>query len=197
LRKEVPSKLKDGWRGQAICELLGKDDVTDVPAKSLAEAVWHRNTHERNMHRKTDQIRCQLAWLCLFIGVLAAIAALVGATRPEFPDSDLGLLPYGIFLGLLGGLMSSAMSASGTDRKARVPEIAAEFYARIARALLGAAASVPVYIAAAGGLVTIGTEGFKPWGLLLLCFVAGFSERWFRRTVAAITGDGERGTMAP
>jgi hypothetical protein len=27
----------------------------------------------------------------------------------------------------------------------------------------------------------------------LLCFISGFSERWFRGTVAAVVGDGEKG----
>lgn len=190
LRVEVESKMKGNWRGSAISKLLDKEGATDVPAAALAEAIGHRNTNDRNMHRKMDKVRWQLAWLGLFIGVLVLIAFGVTLQAPDLPTSDIGLLPYGIYLGLLGGFVSSAMSAKGIDRKASVPEIGVEFYARIARGLLGAAASVPVYIVGVEDLITIGTaEHFRPWGLLLLCFVAGFSERWFRRTVAATTGD--------
>jgi hypothetical protein len=191
LREEVESKLKGSWRGRAISKLLGEDKAADVPAASLAEAMWHRNTNNRNMYRKLDEVRWQLAWLGLFIGALVLIAFVVALRRPELPTNDMGLLPYGVYLGLLGGFVSSALSAKGTDRKASVPEIGAEFYARIARGLLGAAASVPVYIAGVEGLVAIGTDHSKPWGLLLLCFISGFSERWFRRTVAAVAGEGD------
>ena len=192
LRVEVESKMKGSWRGEAITKLLGKEEAADVPAAALADAIGHRNTNDRNMHRKMDKVRWQLAWLGLFIGVLVLVAFLVTARAPDLPTSDIGLLPYGIYLGLLGGFVSSAMSAKGIDRKASVPEIGVEFYARLARGLLGAAASVPVYIVGVEGLVTIGTaEQFRPWGLLLLCFISGFSERWFRRTVAAVAGDGD------
>jgi hypothetical protein len=144
------------------------------------------------MHRKMDKVRWQLAWLGFFIGVLVLIAFVVAVRLQELPTSDVDLLPYGIYLGLLGGFVSSAMSAKSTDRKASVPEIGVEFYARIARGLLGADASVPVYIAGVAGLVTIGTaDQFKPGGLLLLCFISGFSERWFRSTVAAVGADGD------
>jgi hypothetical protein len=78
------------------------------------------------------------------------------AMEPEMPTGNVSLLPYCIYLGLLGGLMSSAMLAKSTDRKASVQEIGAESYARIARSLLGAAASIPAYIAGVEGIVTIG-----------------------------------------
>jgi hypothetical protein len=144
------------------------------------------------MHRKMDKVRWQLAWLGLFIGVLVLFACAATLWKPELPTGNVGLLPYCIYLGLLGGLMSSAMAAKSTDRKASVPEIGVEFYARIARSLLGAAASIPAYIAGVEGIVTIGSsESSKTWGLLLLCFISGFSERWFRGIVAAVAG-GER-----
>jgi hypothetical protein len=190
LRVEVHKKLTGEWRGTAIQDLLGNENTTPVSAAALADAINHRNTHDRNMHRKMDKVRWQLAWLGFFIGGLVAVAFVVGLRMTDLPTVDLSLLPYCIYLGLLGGLMSSAMSAKGTDRRARVPEIGVEFYARVARSLLGAAASIPVYIAGVEGIVTIGgSEHSKSWGLLLLCFISGFSERWFRSTVAAVSGE--------
>ena len=61
LRAEI-EKLRGSWRADAMKGLLGNDSV-DVSAESLAEAVWHRNTYDRNGHRKADKLRWQLAWL--------------------------------------------------------------------------------------------------------------------------------------
>ncbi|MGV7241503.1 hypothetical protein [Caballeronia sp. M23-90] len=216
LRVEVKKKLSADWRGTVIMHLLGEEKpcaeipegegtegektTVAVSVAALAEAIHHRNTHDRNMHRKMDKVRWQLAWLGLFIGALVLTAIVVGIwlRNATLPAGDLALLPFCIYLGLLGGLMSSAMSAKGTDRNARTPEIGVEFYALVARSLLGAAASIPVYIAGLEGIVTVGgTEHSKTWGLLLLCFIAGFSERWFRGTVAAVSGGNQEKSVDP
>jgi hypothetical protein len=194
LRIEVSGKLKASWRGKVIMDLLGDEKPGSVSAEALADALNHRNTFDRNMHRKMDKVRWQLAWLGLGIFLLVLVAVLGSFWVKDLPPEGLSLLPFGIYLGLLGGMMSSAMSARGIDRNASVPEIGVEFYARIARALLGAAASVPVFIAGEEGIVSIGgSEHTKAWGLLLLCFISGFSERWFRNTVAAVAGGEDKG----
>jgi hypothetical protein len=215
LRVEVQEKLSADWRGTVIMHLLGEENrcaeipegegtegkktTVAVSVAALAEAFHHRNTHDRNMHRKMDKVRWQLAWLGLFIGVLVFLAIVAGFfLRNTALPSGLGLLPFCIYLGLLGGLMSSAMSARGTDRSARTPEIGVEFYALVARSLLGAAASIPVYLAGLEGIVTIGgTEHSRTWGLLLLCFIGGFSERWFRGTVAAVSRSNQEKPAEP
>ena len=122
--------------------------------------------------------------------MLIAFVFAVRGLPADFKDVD--LLPYCIYLGLLGGFVSSSISVRGMDRRARVPEVEVEFYAAIARGLLGAATSIPVYAIGKAGLVAIGGEVSETWGLLLLCFISGFSERWFLNTVGVVSPDASK-----
>lgn len=199
-------KFRNSWRIQAILSLLeaGRADNStgtiaaerdiDVLPEALAEAVAHRNTLDRNSHRKTDKVRWQLAWLGFIVGslVLIALAFVIRCPLPTDPNK-MNLLAYGIYLGLLGGFVSSAITQRTADRKARVPEIEVSFYAALARGFLGAATSIPVYLLVKAGLITVGnTESSFTWGLLLLCFLAGFSERWFLNAVTSVAPEDRR-----
>jgi hypothetical protein len=106
-------KFGSSWRVQAIKRLLDQDQTdsspnqpqnecgTDVLAEALAEAIAHRNTLDRNGHRKTDRTRWQLAWLGSIVGVLVLAAflfVLAGRLPPDL--ENVNLLPYCIYLGL-------------------------------------------------------------------------------------------------
>lgn len=210
LKAEAGStKFANSWRVKAILSLLetGRTESpkrflfcrqgdTEILPEALAEAVAHQNTLVRNDHRKTDKTRWQLAWLGFIVWVLVLIAFCF-AIKVPLPD-DLqfkNLLPICIYLGLLGGFVSSAITQRTADRKTRVPEIEVSFYAALARGALGAATSIPVYILFKAGLIHVGSAADKSagWGLLLLCFLAGFSERWFLSSVTSVAGDDKKG----
>jgi hypothetical protein len=209
LRVEARSNDKFGnsWRVRAILRLLeagGTDDSSgtmsaepdaDVLPEALAEAVAHRNTLDRNGHRKTDKMRWQLAWLGLIVLVLVLTAFVFVIVAPLPSDlKSINLMPHGIYLGLLGGFVSSAITQRTADRKARVPEIEVSFYAALARGTLGAATSIPVYILVKAGLISVGgaADSSVTWGLLLLCFLTGFSERWFLTAVTSVARDDKK-----
>jgi hypothetical protein len=209
LRAEAGSNDKFGnsWRTQAILGLLkaGRNEAfsadppseadADISPEALAEAVEHRNTLYRNEHRKTDKTRWQLAWLGLIVGALVLLAFAVVLLAPLPADlARMNLLPHCIYLGLLGGFVSSAITQRTADRKVSVPEIEVSFYAAMARGALGAATSIPVFILVKAGLVTVAgaTEATASWGLLFLCFLAGFSERWFLSAVTSVARDDKK-----
>jgi hypothetical protein len=211
LRAEAKSadKFGNSWRAGTILELLGegpKDNfcaarptgnTSDVLPQALADAVDHRNTLARNDHRKADKLRWQLSWLVLFVLVLVTAAFFLVIKWP-LVDKELAeiyLLPYCIYLGLLGGIVSSAITQRNADRKARVPELEVGFYAALARGALGAATAIPVYFLVKTGLITLGHVGDKvsvAWGLLFLCFFAGFSERWFLSSITTVARDDKK-----
>lgn len=203
LRAEARSsdKFANSWRSKAIlsliaegrpCTLCGTQENerdVDVSQEALAEAVAHQNTLVRNDHRKIDKMRWQLAWLGFIVGLLV-MGALVFAVLAPWLDvlKMVPLLPRCIYLGLLGGFVSSAITQRTVDRKGRVPEIEVSFYAVLARGALGAATSIPVYILARADLIAVGGPAVsQTWGLLFLCFFAGFSERWFLNAVTSVT----------
>ena len=89
------------------------------------------------------------------------------------------------------------MSTRATQLKESVPDIEVQFYARIARGLLGSAMSIPTYFLLKSGLLKFGVPQSENWGILLFCFVAGFSERWFKGAIAAIARDETKPTSGP
>ncbi|MBO9647575.1 MAG: hypothetical protein J7605_03630 [Variovorax sp.] len=198
-------KFGTSWRSRAILSLLemGRTESPkrfpfcsrdDILPEALAEAVAHQNTLVRNEHRKTDKMRWQLAWLG-FIVLVLVLMALGFAFKQHLADdlNGVNLLAVCIYLGLLGGFISSAITQRTADRKMRVPEMEVGFYAALARGALGAATSIPVYVLARSGLIAVGAPGLsQTWGVLFLCFFAGFSERWFLKTVTSAAPDDKR-----
>jgi hypothetical protein len=189
LQFEIDKKLDKHWRGLASIEMLKAAERRGCDAAetarfcraAVAEAVGHRNTHDRNSHRKTDQLRMQViaVGILLFLQVLGfvSVAGWFPFLLPKDPGSR--LLLECAALGLLGGTLSCAMFINGFDRTKAFQDMDNAWTISLARASIGCAVSIPVYLIATAKWITIGGSGADPHGIQMLCFLAGLSERWF------------------
>lgn len=196
LRNEVTAKLAGSWRGDSASLLLeGKPE--EVSAEAIREAMFHRNTHSQNIYRKIELLRRQLTFIGGLLVALLLIAIVVGASGGlaalEQKDPAIGsLLTFAIYMGVLGGTLSAAISVSHTDTRAKIPDVQRTRLVTLARSALGGTAAVAVFLLIQGNVVNVMTASTTPWGVLFFCFLAGFSERWFLSTLNTFTK--EKGT---
>jgi len=193
LYNEVKVKLGNSWRGNSVRLLLeGKPE--EVPSEAIREALFHRNTHSQNIYRKVELLRRQLVFIGGLLVVLLLIAIVVGASGglakldQNGPISS-GLLPFAIYMGVLGGTLSAAISVSHTGTSAKIPDVQRTRLITLARSALGGGAAVAVFLLIQGNVVKLMNAPFTPWAMLFFCFLAGFSERWFLSTLDTFTKD--------
>lgn len=191
LRNEVKVKLGNSWRGESARLLLdGKPE--DVPVEAIREALFHRNTYSQNIYRKIQLLRQQLVVICVLLVLLLLIAIFAGAFGALAVLDDKGpvsscLLPFAIYMGVLGGTLSAAISVSHTDASAKIPDVQRTRLITLARSALGGAAAVAVFLLLQGNVVKLMDAPFTHWSMLFFCFLAGFSERWFISTLDTFT----------
>jgi hypothetical protein len=207
LREAADKKFQSPWRRSAVYDLLGEKPLSDgslpsgaanallqVSKELLMESILHRNTGDRNRHRKLDRLRWQLSSLSLLIAFFV-VAAVVAARYLDWAGVlDLSLFPEAVFLGSLGGLLSAALSARKSNQYATVPEIQNDWYLTVARGMTGGAVAIPVYVLVKWGIIAIPKGDHGPWDLLFLCFLAGFSERWFLGVVGSAASGKDNGS---
>lgn len=185
------------WRGNAVkgaltrWEQSGEVDVPDPAAGALAtrrrllqEVLFHLHMTHQNLYHNIDKLRVQL-WL---IGALVAFLVLFVLwlntcgfflpLRQEGPLSFTQLIQLAVLSGFAGGTLSVAFQVARADPTQRIPEVTASFIVTLVRPVVGAAVALPVLFFVESGLLAVGDEN-RRWLLLSLCFVAGFSERWF------------------
>jgi hypothetical protein len=111
-------------------------------------------------------------------GVLVFSAAVLAReTMPSFlPWAE--ALVLGILAGVLGGMLSTAFSFGRVDLTKKIPEVRLSMLVTSMRAVLGAAVAIPVAVFVESGFVELKALA-KPYSILIFCFLAGFSERWF------------------
>ena len=198
LRSEIKKKLEGSWRYEAAITLLDGQPET-VHAESLKEALFHRNTHSQNIYRKIELLRNQLVFIggLLIVLLIIAIAFALheGLSVLSQPLSGY-LLPYAIYMGILGGTLSAAFSSTKTDSSAKIPDVQRTRMITLARSAIGGAAAIPVFILIQGNLVKLMDTPFTPWAVLFFCFLAGFSERWFLGTLETFTKSKNTGEKA-
>jgi hypothetical protein len=187
LRAEIAGKLKDSWRGECAAALLEKPDTGDVPRAAIDEAWLHVQTQAQNAQRKLGLLRAQVMTLMVLLVILLGSAfAGVPASIWNGRDFPVDLLPAAIFFGLLGGALSAAIGSKHTDPKARIPDVRRSRLLTLTRVIIGGATAIPVLVLIKGKVVALGVDGDAM--LLALCFLAGFSERWFLATIGDAEG---------
>jgi uncharacterized membrane protein YfcA len=99
------------------------------------------------------------------------------------------LLAHGMLFGFLGGLLSIAFGRMSTDFGASISELRMNTAVTLARPFVGAAAAIPIVFLLESGVIDASHK--SPALALALCFVGGFSERWFVDQIQRIGGKGE------
>ncbi len=198
LSAEAHDKLS-GWRLEAVNELFKRVGTAAPSSADLREVKTHLNQHSQNLQHKLELYRRHLeasaAVLVLGLGLvllavglgfldwLVASPGTAEGTSKVFRQT----IVTGMVLGILGSLVSVAFNASRLNLADKIPTFRATVALAIMRPALGAAVALPIIIFTEAGFVQLGSA--KSWIVLTLCFLGGFSERWFIDKMEAIAKD--------
>ena len=184
---EAKEKVGD-WRGLAAEKLAeGFSGDREGSVAALRETLVHIHVRSQNVHYKNAQVRKQITWAAAFVTILVfgtlalswlGFFTLVSARLAE-------TLPLAVFSGLLGGVLSVAFSVVRADPTRRIPEVRSSFAILMVRPVVGAAIALPILFFLEAGLIV---DQAHQWIVLALCFVGGFSERWFLGIVERVEG---------
>ena len=172
-KADAPSAA-EGRKAEASAD-DGDDDLA-----GLREVLVHIHSKSQNTYGNIRRLRNQLniAALCVTVMVLGILVLndleFFNALGPAFGKE----LPVAVLVGLLGGVLSVAYSVARSDPKQKIPEIRASFMMTLARPVIGAAVALPVLLFVASQVLKVDDQT-RSWMILSLCFIAGFSERWF------------------
>ncbi len=189
---ESRSKLS-GWRHEAA-EALAASTRGEAPSVAVLQAML-RNVHAEQMNRqhKIALIRQQLPALVTmlvftvgFFGFWALLGGFDWLARDDVQVTVGMILVSGVLMGFFGGLVSFAFNWLRADLSARIPDLRAQRWLSFARPAIGAAVAVPIVLFVESGLINLGQ--LSPALVLALCFLGGFSERWFVGQIERIAG---------
>lgn len=200
-RSEAQKKLGQ-WRGlaaQCLAERYGKirPESADIAARQriLQEILFHLHSTHQNTYHKLDKLHTQLRIVAAGVAVTLALILVLNYLGFFTPlgDQVQWRLWVAMISGLTGGVLSVASSAVRADPGRRIPEVSASFAVTLVRPLVGPTIALPLLFFVESGLVNLGMGDDKLWVLLTLCFVGGFSERWF---LGIVGGLGKRAEAA-
>ena len=167
-----------------------------VPSVAVLQALMRNlDAAQQNRQIKLEFIQRQVLWLCLLLGAgIAFIVAHAGTGGLDWISEAPGLpalsrlLPVTVATGFFGGLLSVAYGLTRVEGRTSIQDLRAAFSTTLIRPLIGAAVSIPVVLFLKSGLLA--AAAVTPTATLALCFLGGFSERWFVDQVDRITGRG-------
>jgi 8-oxo-(d)GTP phosphatase len=195
LRAEAERKLSE-WRRDAVLEALGADGAPTPGA--LWYATLMRDENAQNEYRKLAVLSDQLTAMGVFVGLTLLLIVLLASWHP-IPFDDYGsyagsfeLLVYVILFGVLGGAVSTMIPRDARGLHRRIPERLSDAAFSRLRPLIGAASALVVYIAVVADLLPVALDADFGAAILLLAFVAGFSERLVVRAIESVAGRDER-----
>jgi hypothetical protein len=189
-----------GWRAKAISDLICDKDGAlrkiDSPSDifRVVDAVGLRDDHFNNSYFKILVRRRHLVvlLLILFLTVLFCLfmwPPVVNTLLPQELQGPLGFATV-ILAGILGAGVSVVQSLLGTDVSAKIPAQQIGSFLVWMRPVIGAAAAlVAIALLGAGKEFKFLHEDlFKnPAAILVIAFVAGFSERFITGAIERIS----------
>lgn len=197
LRKEAATKLTS-WRKEAVEKLLPEGTSTPAPER-VYEAARLCDEHFNNEAYKDGLRRSSAKWLALFLlmavlllfwiscnGYLSAIL-----TPDDKGSSLFRVLVSVAVLGLLGAVVSAITNLAKPGAPTRIPELVSTFRVTLLRLLMGPASAIILYFVMqtdlSPSILSPSTLKAKTDGsgyiILIIAFVAGFSERLVLRVV--------------
>ncbi len=192
---ESRSKLA-GWRNEAA-EALASSARGEAPSVAVLQALMG-NVHaaQQNQQHKIALIRQQLPVLVsmlaaavVFFGFWALLGGFDWLARDDVQVTVGMIVVSGVLMGFFGGLVSYAFNWLRVDLSARIPDLRAQRWLSFARPAIGAAVAIPIVLFVESGLINLGQ--LSPALVLALCFLGGFSERWFVGQIERIAGKGD------
>lgn len=186
----------DDWR-RAAADALAASAHGEAPSVATLQALM-KNVHasQQDRRHRIELVQRQAPLLAgLLIGAVVFFTAWALAGGFEWlinEDTEVTLamvLVTGVLLGFFGGLLSVAFSAVRADPAAGILELRGNRAITVARPFIGAAVAVPIVLFLQSGLVNLGNV--TPALALALCFIGGFSERWFLARIERLAGGAE------
>jgi len=180
------------WRKNAVTKLLTVEKGQDRSVISVFRAALLRDEHYDNNAYK-DAIRCTTALMlafAMFIGFTALLVlfwtGILYQTVRNSPTAVLGIA----LMGYLGATFSAITTVPRPEAHTRIPEVIYSFRVTALRLLVGPVSAIIIYFAAQSDLYESVLKFERPedYALLVLAFVAGFTERLVLRVVEAIAG---------
>jgi hypothetical protein len=173
-----------GWRNEAA-EALAVAARGEAPSVALLQAMMlnvhaARQAHRHNIALVRQQLPALVAMLIAAVAFFALWGLLGGFDWLARDDVEITvgmILVSGVLMGYFGGLVSFAFNWLRADLSARIPDLRAQRWLSFARPAIGAAVAVPIVLFVESGLINLGQ--LSPALVLALCFIGGFSERWF------------------
>jgi hypothetical protein len=185
--------LLSGWR-QDAAEALAAAARGEAPSVAVLQALM-RNVHAARQERRLRiaLIRQQLPVLVImligavaFFGLWALLGGFDWLARDDVQVTVGMILVSGVLMGFFGGLVSFAFNWLRADLSARSPDLHAQRWLSFARPAIGAAVAVPIVLFVEAGLINLGQ--LSPALVLALCFLGGFTERWFVAQIERMVG---------
>jgi uncharacterized membrane protein len=96
------------------------------------------------------------------------------------------MLVNGVLFGFLGGILSVVFSLLRPAANVHATELRGGWALTIVRPFIGATVAIPIVLLLQSGLLNLGNV--MPTFDLALCFIGGFTERWFAAQVDRIAG---------
>ena len=187
--------LLSGWR-QDAAEALAASARGHAPPVALLQGLL-RNIHAARQERRhrIALVRQQLPVLAtmlivavVFFGLWGLLGGFDWLARDDVEVTVGMILVSGVLMGFFGGLVSFAFNWLRADVSARSPDLRTQRWLSFARPMIGAAVAVPIVLFVEAGLINLGQ--LSPALVLALCFLGGFSERWFVARIDRIAGGG-------
>lgn len=191
--------LPSGWRQEAA-EALAASARGHAPTVPVLQGLL-RNIHAVHQERRhrVALVRQQLPALAamliaavVFFGLWGLLGGFDWLARDDVDVTVGMLLVSGVLMGYFGGLVSFAFNWLRADLSARSPDLRTHRWLSLARPLIGAAVAVPIVLLVEAGLLNLGQ--LSPALVLVLCFLGGFTERWFVARIDRVaSGSADRG----
>jgi hypothetical protein len=195
-----------GWRRSAIAELL-KENPPNAPgvfqAALLRDEQFNNNAYKDGLRRARFWILAlafivtvgAILWAsytqCFLVAARSKLLPQIPSSNWQIPiDIEIKLLFSVALVGLLGAIVSAATGLLRDDTSTRIPELASAIQFLLLRLLIGPASAIIIYLAVRSALYGEIIAAAVPDGftMLLIAFVAGFTERLVLRVVEAIAG---------
>jgi len=190
--------LLSGWR-QDAAEALAASARGHAPPVAVLQGLM-RNVHaaRQEQRHRIALVRQQLPALAMmliaavaFFGLWALLGGFDWLARDDVEVTVGMILVSGVLMGFFGGLVRFAFNWLRADLSARSPDLRTQRWLSLARPMIGAAVAVPIVLFVEAGLINLGQ--LSPALVLALCFLGGFSERWFVARIDRIaSGRGNR-----
>jgi 8-oxo-dGTP diphosphatase len=192
IREEAAKKL-GSWRKEAVETLLPKG-TSSLTLGDVYEAAWLRDEHSNNQAYKDGLGRSSAMRLAvlLFMALLSLFWSARGgyleaAIKPLTPDVFNFKALVGVaVVGFLGAVVSAITDVAKPGAPTRIPELVSTLRITILRLLMGPASAIFLYFVTQTELAQhIFASAVTKGGyiILVISFVAGFSERLVLRVV--------------